>query len=75
LSTENQNHATSTIRPLSNEPWLMFSDFNEAMWQEEHISHDASRLERMMQNFRMRALTAISMILILWLFLGQQAER
>jgi endonuclease/exonuclease/phosphatase family metal-dependent hydrolase len=33
------------------EPWLMMGDFNEAMWQHEHLS-TTKRNERQMENFR-----------------------
>jgi hypothetical protein len=33
------------------EPWLMIGDFNEAMWQHEHLSV-SKRNEKQMQDFR-----------------------
>ena len=39
------------IAPKSNEPWLMVGDFNETMWQHEHLSYE-KRSERKMENFR-----------------------
>jgi hypothetical protein len=33
------------------EPWVMLGDFNEAMWQHEHLSI-TKRNERKMENFR-----------------------
>jgi endonuclease/exonuclease/phosphatase family metal-dependent hydrolase len=39
------------INPKSTEPWLMMGDFNEAMWQEDHISR-SKRSERLMMDFR-----------------------
>jgi hypothetical protein len=30
--------ALRQLKPLSNLPWLVVGDFNEALWQEEHIS-------------------------------------
>jgi hypothetical protein len=39
------------IKPIIDEPWLMLGDFNECMWQFEHLSN-SRRSERQMQNFR-----------------------
>ncbi|XP_071674251.1 uncharacterized protein [Lolium perenne] len=39
------------LKPRSSEPWLMMGDFNEAMWQEEHLSR-TKRSERLMMDFR-----------------------
>lgn len=36
---------------MSNKPWLMMGDFNEAAWQHEHFSR-TSRNEKNMENFR-----------------------
>jgi endonuclease/exonuclease/phosphatase family metal-dependent hydrolase len=33
------------------EPWVMIGDFNEAMWQHEHLS-ESKRNESLMENFR-----------------------
>jgi exonuclease III len=39
------------IKPLLNGPWLMLGDFNEAMWQSEHLSA-TRRNEKQMMIFR-----------------------
>jgi endonuclease/exonuclease/phosphatase family metal-dependent hydrolase len=33
--------AFHAIKPSSDKPWLMMGDFNEEMWQEEHLSRSA----------------------------------
>ncbi|XP_010236325.1 uncharacterized protein LOC104583971 [Brachypodium distachyon] len=39
------------LKPMGQAPWCMIGDFNETMWQHEHLSN-AKRNERQMQNFR-----------------------
>jgi hypothetical protein len=39
------------IKPRSQAPWLMIGDFNEAMWDFEHLS-SRRRLEKQMIDFR-----------------------
>uniref|UniRef100_A0A453Q5L8 Endonuclease/exonuclease/phosphatase domain-containing protein n=1 Tax=Aegilops tauschii subsp. strangulata TaxID=200361 RepID=A0A453Q5L8_AEGTS len=43
--------ALSNLRATSSEPWLVCGDFNEAMWQHEHLSL-TQRSENQMQQFR-----------------------
>ena len=31
--------AMSNLRAISSEPWLVCGDFNEALWQHEHLCH------------------------------------
>jgi endonuclease/exonuclease/phosphatase family metal-dependent hydrolase len=35
------------IKPMLNGPWLMLGDFNEALWQEEHISKTPRAVNQM----------------------------
>jgi endonuclease/exonuclease/phosphatase family metal-dependent hydrolase len=35
------------LKSLSNLPWLVVGDFNEALWQEEHISHTPQSVAQM----------------------------
>jgi hypothetical protein len=39
------------IKPSTSEPWFMVGDFNEVLWQKEHMS-SKRRCERQMQQFR-----------------------
>jgi hypothetical protein len=39
------------IKPRSTEPWMLVGDFNEAMWQHEHLSR-SRRSEWLMKDFR-----------------------
>jgi endonuclease/exonuclease/phosphatase family metal-dependent hydrolase len=39
------------IKTNASEPWLMMGDFNETMWQNEHLS-ETKRSEKRMADFR-----------------------
>jgi hypothetical protein len=39
------------LKHVSNAPWMLIGDFNEALWTFEHLS-SLRRLERQMNEFR-----------------------